>query len=240
MNKSIMSYIFRDYIRSYKYIVPILIFACFLLGIYAIRPNDVTYSYVISSAVIYMLAAWLTLGLLNTEDTVAQQVTILHCKSQTIYYVCKLLFVWIFTMILSVLAIIYPIIINTFDRQVNLTDIMLAIISHSLLSLLGIAVAAIFNQRFINDRRLSILALYMVIILSLIQGKLTEIIPFLKYPLFILPPVFYSLDRMGSTSNYSMVSSSGIPSVLASFAIILLYSLLLIFIYIKASRKKGY
>ncbi len=240
MVKPLMSYIFRDYIRSYKYIVPVLLFGCFLLGIYAIRPNDVTYSYVISSAVIYMLAAWLTSGLIDNEDNVQQQITILHCRSHTVFYLCKIAFIWLFTLLLSCIAIIYPILVNTFDREVNTNDIFLASVSHSLLALLGIAIALMFNSRFIHDRRLSLLLLYMVIILSLIQGKLTEILPFIKYPLYLLPPVFYSLDQMGSTSKYSMVNSPGTASVLALFVIILLYSFFLISIFIKISKKKGY
>ncbi|MDP4093226.1 MAG: hypothetical protein Q8920_07680 [Bacillota bacterium] len=240
MIKSLFLYMFRDYLRSYKYIVPILLFIVFLLGIYVDQPVDVLGSYIITSIFVYFISAWLALGFLDTEDNVQQQLTILHSGNQSIYYLCKIVFVWVITLLLSLIAVVYPILIHAFMRPIDSTDLLLGFLSHVTLGLLGTSIGCLFNTRLIRDRRLALLGLYLVIIISIIQGTLISAVPFLKYIIYLLPPVYFTMNNISTASNLKPIDLSSNIDILLYFGIIFLYLIALIFIFIKLMKKKAF
>lgn len=233
--KYLMLYFFQDYKRSYKYTAPLLIYFVLIAVTYSVKPAYVMSSYAVTCIYMYAISAWISFGFIDTEDVVQQQLTILHIKNQNIYYLCKILFLWIFILILDVLTVYYPILNGAFIRKIVVSDIIIALISHAIVGFLGITVAMLFNSRLIKDRKMAILFLNLIIIVSTVQKPMVQLFPFLKWIGAAFPPVYLILDKVG-TIDY--VNVENIFNILFAFAIALIYSLFLVILFIKCMRKK--
>ncbi len=233
--KYLMLYFFQDYKRSYKYTAPLLIYFVIIAVMYSTKPAYVMSSYAVTCIFIYAISAWISFGFIDNEDVVQQQLTILHIKNQNIYYLCKILFLWIFILILDVFTVYYPILNGAFIRKIVVSDIIIALISHAIVGLLGITVASLFNSRLVKDRKMAILFLNLIIIVSTVQKPIVQLFPFLKWIGAAVPPVYLILDKVG-TIDY--VNVENIFNILFAFAIALIYSLFLIILFIKCMRKK--
>lgn len=233
--KYLMLYFFQDYKRSYKYTAPLLVYIILIAVMYSNKPAYVMSSYVVTCIFIYAISAWLSMGFIDTEDIVQQQLTILHIKNQNIYYLCKLLFMWFFILILDVLAVYYPILNGAFIRKIVASDIIIALISHAIVGFLGIILGSLFNSRLIKDRKMAILFLNVIIIASTVQKPIVQLFPFLKWVGVAFPPVYLVLDKVG-TIEY--VNTGNIFSIIFAFAIALIYSLFLLILFIKCMKKK--
>lgn len=233
--KYLMLYFFQDYKRSYKYTAPLLVYFVLIAVMYSTKPAYVMSSYAVTCIFIYAISAWISFGFIHNEDVVQQQLTILHIKNQNIYYLCKILFMWLFILILDIFAVYYPILNGAFIRKIVVSDIIIALISHAIVGFLGITVASLFNSRLVKDRKMAILFLNLIIIASTVQKPIVQLFPFLKWIGAAFPPVYLILDKVG-TIDY--VNVENIFNILFAFAIALIYSLFLIILFIKCMRKK--
>lgn len=80
--KSLMIYFFKDYKRSNKYIAPLLTYMILMGVVYAVKPCYVMTSYTATCIIIYIIAAWIAVTFVDSEDIVQQQLTILHFKKK--------------------------------------------------------------------------------------------------------------------------------------------------------------
>lgn len=240
MVKALLSYMLRDYIRSYRYVICTLFYLVMMNFLYSMKPCYVVDSYAMSSVLVYISAVWLALGFIDIEDAVQQQITILHTRNQSIYYLCKIAFIYIFVTILSIIAVFYPIFRGFFNRNATLSDVIFAIISHLILGLLGISIAILFNSRLIRDRRWALMGLLSVILVSIVQGALINKIPFLKFPVLLFPPVYFFLAQMYSVPKNYLLNFMNTKLILLIFAAMLVYSVILLLTFIKLMKKKAF
>jgi hypothetical protein len=197
-------------------------------------------SYAISSLIIYILSAWITLGFIDMEDNTQQQLTVLHSRNQTVYYLCKIAFLWIFMMILNIIVILYPVVRHLFVRKVTGTDLWIAIAIHAILSLLGISIALLFNSRLLPDRRTGLLCLFGFVLISIIQTGIIREIPILKYIVYLFPPVSFVMVKMEELSVMDLIKFTDTGGIALLLTILLCYSVLLIFLFIKLMKKKAF
>lgn len=233
--KSLMIYFFQDYKRSYKYITPLLVYVILIACTYAIKPDYVMSSYALTCIYVYMIAAWLAFSFIDNEDIVQQQLTILHIKKDNIYYLCKILFIWFFILILSIIAVFYPILTKAFIRDVVASDIIVAIISHAIIGLLGVVIGSLFSSRIIKDRRMAVLSLVLLLTISIIQKPLVQLWYFFKYIITIFPPAYLILNNIG-TINY--VTTDNVFGIVYAFVIALIYLTILIVFFISLMKRK--
>lgn len=235
--KYLMLYFFQDYKRSYKYTAPLLVYFILIAVMYSIKPSYVMSSYAVTCIFIYAISAWLSFGFIDNEDVVQQQLTILHIRNENVYYLCKVLFMWVFILILDIFAVYYPILSGAFIRKIVVSDIIIALISHAIVGFLGITVGSLFNSRLVKDRKMAILLLNVVIIVSTMEKPIVQSFPFLKWIGAVFPPAYLVLDRVG-TIDY--VTIGNIFNIISAFVIALVYSLFLIILFIKCMRKKSF
>lgn len=233
--KYLMLYFFQDYKRSYKYIAPLLVYIVLISAMYSNKPAYVMSSYAVTCIFIYAISAWLSFGFIDNEYVVQQQLTILHIKNENIYYLCKILFMWIFILILDIFAVYYPILNGAFIRKVVVSDIIIALISHAVVGLLGITVGSLFSYRLVKDRKMAILFLNLLIIVSTMEKPIVQSFPFFKWIGAILPPAYLMIDKVGSIDY---INIGNIFNIIFAFAIGLAYSMILIILFIKCMKKK--
>ena len=232
--KALIAYFFQYYKRSNRYVVPLFVYIIIISGTYTASQQEPMDSYIFTCIYTYLISSWLAFSFIDSEDEVQEQLTIIRIKNQNIYYLCKILFVWFIVIILSILTVLYPILINSFTKKPSLIYIIIMIINHSLIGLLGITVSVNFNSRLIKDRKMAILYLNVVIIISLIEKALSQCIPFLKYIIKVFPPVYLIIN---SISKIHFISIQNIFQITCNLLIVLVYSLILIFIFIKLMKK---
>ncbi|APM40886.1 hypothetical protein BS101_20330 [Clostridium kluyveri] len=235
--KYLILYFFQDYKRSHKYIAPLLVYIILMACIYSVKPAYVMSSYAITCICIYAISAWVAFGFIDNEDIVQQQLTILHVKKENIYYLCKILFVWFFILILDILTVYYPILKGVFIRKVVVSDIIVALINHAIIGFLGVAVGSLFNSRLVKDRKMAILYLNIIIIISVVEKPLIQAFSFLKWITTLFPPAYLILDKIG-TIDY--VNPQNLFHLIYALVIALTYSIVLIIIFIKCMRKRAF
>jgi len=155
----LIAYMLKYYVRTFKYVPILLVFPISLALVYSYKPLSVGYNYAFTSDILFLFSAWITLGFMDLEDTVQQQLTILHINNDNYYYLAQIAAVFSVTFILNVCLVFFPILFNHFNRPVTAADMLAAVLAHAITSLLGISVAAFFNSRLLPDRKTAILML---------------------------------------------------------------------------------
>lgn len=240
MIKSLMSYMLRDYIRSYKYVVPLVFYLAIMGVLYSMKPVGVMDSYFLTVIMHYVLAAWITMGFVDMEDNTQQQLTILHSRNRNAYYICKVVFVWIFLLILSAVTVLYPALRGFFNRDVTWIDITIALVCHAVISLLGISITLLFNSRLIKDRRTALLCLFVIIIITIVQIPIIKRFPVFKYVILIFPPAYFMLNALEQLNKLEVIALSDTGSIFLICAGMFIYSIILILIYLVLMKKKAF
>lgn len=163
-----------DYVRSYRYFASYLFYVVIVPILYTYKPNPVLSSYAISSALLFVVAAWLGFGYVRNEDETQEQVTYLHVQNPIFYFISKILFLWLVSFPLALYAIVYPIVFQMFDRPVTAGDLFVALSSHAGLGLLGIALALLLHPRLIAKTSTAVSLLFLILIVSLAQKGITD------------------------------------------------------------------
>lgn len=235
--KILMSYFFKQYLRSNKYVAPFVVYAICLVAAYGQRPVYVMTSYLFTSVFIYFFAAWLTFNFNNSEQPVQQQLNILHIKKENYYYICKVLFILMIIIVVSVITVFFPIVGHFFIRRVYALEIVAAILSHVVIGLLGISTAVLFDERLIKSGRSRFLYLASILIVSIIVIPISVHYSFIKWIMIIFPPSYLIINRLGSIDVMSLGS---FYKLMWDLIIVILYSIVLIYIYLKLMRKNRF
>lgn len=235
--KTLMPYFFKQYLRSNKYIAPLLFYVASIAFTYAQKPVYVMTSYMFTCVFIYFISAWFMYSFTNSEGAIQQQLIILHIKKEKYYYISRILFIWILVLILSIITVVYPIIGGFFIRKVYPLDIAAALLSHVFIGLLGICTALLFDERIIRSGKLRFLYLICVLIISVVQVPLSVQYPFVKWITIVLPPAYLIVSRFGAIDAVGFLSFN---KLLCDLTIVVIYSAILIFVFMKYMKRKKF
>ncbi len=164
---ALFRYLFVYYARSHRYLAPFLAYVGAILFIYSQVPNPVMDSYAFTAMWTFVIAAWLSYGFIDLEHEAQRFVTIVHSRSIAKYDAVKFSILGTVTALMSIFAVVYPIVFNKFDRTPEAPEVGIALLAHLVLAWLGIACAAFFTERWAASRPLALLGLLLVIALSL-------------------------------------------------------------------------
>lgn len=231
--RAAIGYSFRYYVRSYRYVAPLLLFGLILFFIYSVVPNPVMPSYSLTSTVMFVIAAWLGFGYVDAEDDAQQLITAMHVGSATRYYLSKLMVLILLTFILSLICVIYPIAFDKFVKQPSLREFVVASLSHGVLSLLGISISVLFTNKLVRKLSYAILGIFLVIALSLAGAGIEKALPHSVSGLtWLLPPLFRTMDML---NQFEKASTS---VILSSLVAPLFYSGILIWLFLAMMKKR--
>ncbi|WP_372634059.1 hypothetical protein [Cohnella sp.] len=201
----IMAFSFKHYVRTYKYLGPMLLFGIALIFIYSVVPNPVMPSYSLTATLTFLVASWLGFGYVDAEDETQQMIGALHAGGQTKYVAVRAAVIAVWISGLAVIAVAYPILFDKFDRRPEIGEALISLIGHAGLGVLGAAVSYWFTCRLIRKLSYSLIGLLLVAVLSLAAAGISEALPDpLKGLVWLLPPVFPLMDafnRYGAMPN---------------------------------------
>jgi hypothetical protein len=230
--KELIKYSLHDYIRSHKYFPPVSTFFIFIIVFYTYKPNPVIDSYAVTALILYIISAWLCISILSVDQPVQKQLMILHMKSGNRYYLSKLISVWLVTMVLTVYAIVYPIVFEMFKEPVTLSTGFVSFANHILLATLAICVGSLFSK---GDNPVnSYGGLSLTVIISIAALGIYDVLPpTFKNIVWILPPSMITQTPLNDWSGESISELSIIP-----FSWIIIYSFLLVMLFLKLAKRK--
>ncbi|MFB9330332.1 hypothetical protein ACFFSY_30675 [Paenibacillus aurantiacus] len=227
-------YVHATYMRSYRYVPPLLLLIIIMVWIYSLVPNPVMGSYAFTSALLFAVSAWLAFGFIDTEHETQLTLTALHAGSLSRLTAAKLLYAWVFTAPLVILLVLYPALLHKFDRTPSVYELAAALAGHLSLSLLGIACGVFFTARFIPRLTTSAPGLLAIVALALAGGGIHRMLPeSVAFLAWLLPPVHVimnALDAYPRTSGLSIWAACG-------FGII--YGVAALTIFVLLLRHKG-
>lgn len=227
-------YMLQDYIRTYSFVPPVLLFIIWTIVSYTYVPNPVFDSFAIACAALYLIVAWLAITLMDTEELVQQQITMLHANSYVKVFSAKILSILFLAALLSLFAVIYPLIIGAFNRSVTVLDCFIAFMSLILISLLSISIAVFFSRAFHSRTLSSWLLLALILVVSLVRSGIENVLPdSFALVTWVLPPSFMILDILGEETI-----KLG-PITLLKWLYVIAYSVLLFYIFLKVKVRKG-
>ena len=218
---SLLSYLHTCYIRSYRFVPPTFVFIVVIALIYSVVPNPVMSSYAFSLTFLFIISSVIGYTFIDIETSNQESVTLLHSSSITKLYVAKLLYCWLFTIPLALFALVYPVLIQSFDRNPIFEELAISMFFHTISSLLGVVVACWFSSKFIYSRLVSFLTLSLIIVITLAREGVETLLPDgIKKVMLLLPPLdtninvlmnyesatlFMKLSAMGGTLIYILI-----------------------------------
>jgi len=224
---SLLHYQLINYIRTYKYIPPFFIFILCMVVNYAFVPNPILDSYSFTSTLLFLLMGWFTVTIFHGEDEGQKVITILHSKGEKAYFRGLYSICMIIGFCLSCVAVVYPALIDAFGEQPRALHIVLGFLAHFSLSILGIALSSLFTRELVKNRQNSWWGVLSILIISLAIASLKNVILQIQGLIWLLPPVYLSLEMMSSNDSIQTI-----PAVFYwQFIWIFIYSILIIRLY---------
>ncbi|MEI5905667.1 hypothetical protein WAK64_01125 [Bacillus spongiae] len=231
--KDLIKYSLQDYLRSHKYFPPISTFLILISIFYTYTPNPIIDSYAVTSIFLYIISSWLCVSILSLDSIVQKQLLVLHIKSSNRYYISKLITVWLISLVLSVYAFLYPIVFDMFNEVISFPEGIVLFVHHILLATLGISVASFFSKRIMNSPINYYGGLAITIIVSIAALRIYEDLPIIfKNIVWVIPPAVYTQTPLINWTGESILDLPLFP-----FIWILIYSFLLLFLFLKLSKR---
>ncbi|MCL2215715.1 MAG: hypothetical protein FWB91_01715 [Defluviitaleaceae bacterium] len=224
------------YLRTPKYLPPLLLFAAFFAINYQVSPVGIWSNLHIVSIAVFILANWIGASLIDSEDVTQQFITRLHVQNERLFHGAKIASALIFAAPLYILIALYPMVAGLFPRSLLFGEILVYFIVLFLMSLLGVSIGIFFNSYFLNKEMKVLAHLIVVLITAIPLNVVFEDNLLVVYLYYLLPPVNFLADRLYGLNDGVFLLDFNFW-VFVAYA--LGYSLALIGIYIFAIQRKN-
>lgn len=201
---------------------------------YTYTPNPILDSYSYTSIMLFFIMGWFTITILRAEDEGQKQITIMHSKNKKEYYFALVLNCILTGLILSIVAVSYPVVFSAFSPGLHTVHIIMGFLAHFSLSVLSVALSLFFTRELVKSNVNSWWGVISILIGSLIISVAKIEILKIRIINWLLPPLHYSLNIMGRGDEITFIPSK----VYGQFVWILLYSMILIVIFLVVVQKR--
>ncbi|MGX0238518.1 hypothetical protein [Staphylococcus hominis] len=188
-------YFFKNMIRSYKFIAPYSVFILIVVILYYYSGQPALSSFGTTSMLLLFISIWLNLITFDLESVEELQL-LLTQLGRSLYLTSKLIFNFLMTVPLIIFAIIYPLVSLRFEHLPSLTEILIGIHVHIIISITAIILTALFKYSNFLSRKYSWLLLILISLLAILKSNIIKEIPTFKYISFILPPISEMLNYL--------------------------------------------
>lgn len=167
---ALIKYYLQGYLRSFNYLPPLTL-ALTMIGInYTVKPNPVVESYAVTATMLYFIAGWITFSVLNGEDEMQRDITLVHSRNASKVYLSQIAVAMLIMVAMVIVALFYPIAAKVFGDAVTPVKLGIGLWGHITMISIGVAVAAILSQQITRNPSLSWGSLAFFLILGLL-GK---------------------------------------------------------------------
>ena len=215
-------------------VIPTVAVAAFLSVMYAIVPQQITSSFLMSGVMLFVISTYISMVVQAREDDVHEELLMLHSHSDSGYYISRELVIYSISLVYAIILIIYPLIRymankGFFTRSLEMEDVVFGSLFVIGNGICGVALGDFFHHRIINKRRNGIIALVFIVVLAFCKVAIIQKISFLNILNFLLPPVLDGYKMVGDTDIFEPKESTliFIHSILFVLALIIIKIVLL-------------
>lgn len=145
--RALYRYCLADFLRSHRYFQPAAAYSLLVAVCYAApRPIPVLSSYALTASLLFVVSGWLCANLMNAEDPIQAQITLIHSGRPALVHLSKLMVAVAVSSALGALAVVLPAALQVYGRPVTGLELVVGIGAHALLALLGAAVGSHFTE----------------------------------------------------------------------------------------------
>ena len=186
----------------------------------------------ITCYLVFLVMVWTGFSVAAAENEVMEQIQMLRVNSNLVYYMGKELFLIVIGLLIDCICLAFPAIKYVlsvmsrtliFDRQLMGNDILNAFILLAGSSIVGGALGSFLHPNVMRDRKAATLITLLAAVLTIIRTSIVSEIPFLKFVLWILPPVEKIFITYGKEDYFRLGQTCGIFMLLLVYGAI--YSL---------------
>jgi hypothetical protein len=152
---ALLRYTLSDLIRSQRWVAPMLCFAVFE-AIVDTTSGSVLPSYAGSATILLFIATWLTIAILDTEDPLQSDITIVSAGNGTWVRVSKLFSAFAVVVGLAAVGLISPPL--TASQTVPWSYIAAGAVAHLVTGIAGVTVGAVFGRPIVGRTAWAMLA----------------------------------------------------------------------------------
>ncbi|WP_128660232.1 hypothetical protein [Paenibacillus sp. 598K] len=191
---ALLSFLHTCFMRSYRYGPPTVVFLLGIVFVYSVVPNPVMDSYAFSTVFLFIISTALCYMVIDIETPNQESVTMLHSGSIIKLYFAKLLYSWLFTFPLALYAVLYPAVLQRFDRNPSIEELSMSFLYHVASSWLGVALACWFGSKVIRSRIVSFILLSVLVVIAIAAQGIENLLPDgIKKAALLLPPLNHTI-----------------------------------------------
>lgn len=183
-----LQYQIKNFGKTYKFIPPYIIYITWIVLLYVYKNIPILSSYATSFIVLTFIATWLTIIILQNDTLNEKELHYIQLQSLYKYLTGKFIFSLFLLLPLILFALVYPLIMQVYDKDINLIQLSLGVYSHFSGCILGIIIAFILTGTSIANKKFSWLIGVFILLISLLKEVLVTYLPLLKYIIWLLPP----------------------------------------------------
>ncbi|MBS4188920.1 hypothetical protein KHA94_01630 [Bacillus sp. FJAT-49705] len=187
-----------SFIRSLKFIPPVIIYLTWVFILYAYKNVPILSSYGASSIALYMTMTWISMAIFTMEEDSEKHILFTHVGGKQKYLIGKWFAVLAFMIPLAFFAIFYPLLASSFKGSMTVSLYAMAFYSHIIFGMFGILIGTLFSATTFAMKKYSWLSAVFVLVVSLASKSLIETVSLLKWGLWVFPPVFEVIDYMSA------------------------------------------
>lgn len=221
-----IKYEIQLYLKGHSFVMPSILIIFFLFTAYSVKPYDVMSGYLITCVFVFLIMDWIGMTEAQRENPVMEQLLLLKGGNPTQYYISKFLFLFLLSLIVSVICAAFPSFENwisggdLFTRPLLLQDIVNAFILLVGCGICGASIGSFLHPRVLRDRKQAIALTVLITILMISRYGIVERVPILKYLMWILPPVMLPQKMFGNEEYFRIDQSIWIFLLLLIYAIV--------------------
>ncbi|WP_455715237.1 hypothetical protein [Anaerosporobacter sp.] len=204
----------KNYLKSNKLILPLIVFFAYFGIAYSVGPQKVIGSLIVQAIFMFFLMVVISVTYCDSEYEVLEQIFIMKAgyNNKHLIYISKILVLSRMLGILTIISSTYPFIryyfgfSSLFDRSPLITDWLLGLIVIFEFGFLGMLIGLVFNQSWIHSRKMQICMIVLVALLAVVLNGVVEDISFLRFIAWIIPPIS-SISKEINKSEYVSINA---------------------------------
>ncbi|KRG12049.1 hypothetical protein [Lederbergia galactosidilytica] len=216
-----------SYLRSLKWIPPVVLYFIWVFIFYTYRGVPILSSYGVTSTVLLFISTWMTMGIFSIDNETEKQLLFVQLSSKLRYIYGKWCVCFFLATSLIIFSIFYPILIQAFNSPMKLNHYSFSLYGHCYFVLTGIFVGSLFSVTALAEKRYSWLGAMLVNIISITSEGMIEKFTSLKWPLFLFPPIgklleyFQSEDEIVLKNDVVLLIFGGVVYISLGFLLII-------------------
>ncbi|WP_078552907.1 hypothetical protein [Bacillus alkalicellulosilyticus] len=185
-----------SFIRSLKFIPPVIIFCAWVFILYAYKNVPILSSYAITSIVMYLVMTWVTMSIFTLDEESEKHILFSHLRKKLNYLIGKWITILIIMIPLLLFAVFYPIFTGSFNGSMSLKLYIITFYSHLVFMAFGILVGTLFSATTLATKKYTWVSSVLIIVISLASKSIIEMMTLFSLILWVFPPVFKVIDYM--------------------------------------------